>query len=62
MNCPNCKKEMVMTVSIEIRLPSRYANLISKKVIRKKDCELVSADWSNAKATCYKCGIRERGL
>jgi hypothetical protein len=62
MNCPKCSEEMEMTVRVEIRLPSKYANLISKEVIKKKECKLVCADWPNAVANCYACGIREKGL
>ena len=62
MDCPKCGEEMEMTVSVELRLPSRYANLISKEVIRKKDCQLVCANWPKARATCYPCGVREVGL
>ena len=62
MDCPKCGKEMEMVVSIEIRLPSRYANLISKQVIRKKECEIVCADWGRARAYCFPCMYREVGL
>ena len=62
MDCPKCGVEMVMTVSIDIRLPSKYANLISKEVIRKKECQLICANWQKAYAVCYKCGVKEVGL
>lgn len=62
MDCPKCGEEMVMTVSIDIRLPSSYANLLSKKVIRKKECQLVCANWDKARVTCYPCGVREIGV
>jgi hypothetical protein len=62
MNRPKCGKEMVMRVSIDIVLPSRYSNLISKQVIRKKECKITSANWSKASATCFDCGVREVGL
>jgi hypothetical protein len=62
MNCPKCGTEMELTVKVELRLPSGYAHLISKDVIRKKECQLISADWGRAKATCYPCGVLERGF
>ena len=62
MDCPKCSKEMTMRVSIDIVLPSRYANLICKKVIRKKECSITSANWEKATATCYECMYRETGL
>lgn len=62
MKCPKCHKEMMMRVSIDIVLPSKYANLISKTVIRSKECQITSANWSKATATCYDCNYRETGL
>ena len=62
MNCPKCKKEMELYVSIKLRLPARYTNLISKSVIRKKECVITAADWSNAYHVCYECGYIDRGL
>lgn len=62
MLCPKCGEEMEMRVEITIKLPSRYASLISKKVIAKKECQLLAANWATAKATCYKCKYREVGL
>lgn len=62
MICPKCGKEMVMRVSVDLVLPSRYANLISKKVIRRKECKITSANWPKATATCYECRYREVGL
>lgn len=62
MNCPKCGKEMTMRVSIDIVLPARYVNLITKKVIRKKECRISSANWTKATASCYPCRYREKGL
>lgn len=61
MNCLKCKKEMKLYVSIRIRCPARYTNLISKKVIRKKECQIIAADWDNAVYICHECGYRDRG-
>jgi hypothetical protein len=61
VNCPKCKKEMSMLVKIELRLPSLYANKLSKAVIAKKECKITAAMWSEAKLTCYDCGVRETG-
>ena len=58
MECPKCGKEMELTVNIEIRLPSRYLHLLSKKVIRKKECTITSADWGRSVIRCHDCGIR----
>ena len=62
MNCPKCGAEMEMRVSIELVLPSRFLNLLCKKVIRRKDCQIVAANWSKARAICYPCGYKEVGL
>jgi len=62
MKCPKCGDEMEMRVSIELVLPSRYVNMISKEVIKKKECKIVAAFWEKAKATCHKCKYREVGL
>ena len=62
MHCPKCNKEMTLRVSIELTLPARFTNLISKTVIRRKDCAIKSANWKNATVTCYDCGYQDRGL
>ena len=62
MNCPKCGKEMTMRVSIDLVLPSRHANLLSKQVIRSKECKITSANWAKATASCYTCRYREVGL
>ena len=62
MKCPKCDTEMEMRVEITLALPSKYANLISKEVIKKKECQLIAANWDKARAICYKCNYREIGL
>jgi hypothetical protein len=62
VKCPKCNGEMELNVSIRIRLPGRYAHLISKGVIRKKECQITAAFWEEATLTCYKCKYREKGI
>tara|TARA_Y100000031_G_scaffold48991_1_gene56191 strand:+ start:1205 stop:1393 length:189 start_codon:yes stop_codon:yes gene_type:complete len=62
MNCPHCGKEMELRVEVTIKLPARYTNLLSKKAIREKECQLVAANWEKARVICYDCNYREKGL
>jgi hypothetical protein len=62
MKCPACGEVMEMRVEVTLKLPANYVNLISKEVIKKKECQLVAANWEKARATCYGCGYREVGL
>lgn len=62
MKCPKCKEDMEMRVEITLSLPAKYANLISKEVIKKKECQLVAANWDKARAICPSCYYREVGL
>jgi hypothetical protein len=62
MDCPKCGKEMEMNVSLRFRMPARYANAVSKKVLRKKEVVITAALWDGATVTCYDCGYREKGI
>jgi len=62
MNCPKCGDEMVLSVSVRLRLPARYVNQLTKGVIRRKECQVVAADWEKASMWCAKCHHREKGL
>lgn len=62
MKCPNCDTDMDMRVEVTLALPSKYASLLSKKVIKKKECQLVAANWDKARAICPKCNYREVGV
>jgi hypothetical protein len=62
MACPKCGTERVMHVSIRLRCPEEYRSLLSKSVVRKKECQITAAFWDGATLTCPKCGCRERGL
>ena len=53
---------MEMLVELTLSLPSKYANLISKEVIKKKECKLIAAHWNKARLVCYKCNYREIGV
>ena len=59
MICVECEKEMDMFVSIRLKLPSKYENHITKKVISSKDCEIIYADWDKASFICKECSIRK---
>jgi hypothetical protein len=50
--CPKCGEEMQLTVLVEITIPARYLRLLSKEVIRKKECQLTAAMWDDAKIFC----------
>lgn len=55
MNCPECNNEMEMFVSVRLKMPAKFAYHITKKAIRRKDCQLISADWDKSYVFCKKC-------
>lgn len=41
-----------MQVQVSLKLPGNYENKITKEVIRKKETELIAADWPSASYIC----------
>ncbi len=54
--CPQCMEITLETfVNITVKIPYGWSNL-SKSGIRKKEVEIISADWPNTKFICNNCG------
>jgi len=62
MKCPKCGKEMDMFVSVRMRMPSGFANHLSKQVIAKKEVKVTAVDWERASVVCTSCNYREIGI
>jgi predicted RNA-binding Zn-ribbon protein involved in translation (DUF1610 family) len=60
--CPQCGAKLELHVNIQLRLPAKFVNRISKQIIRKKECEITMADWRTAYLVCPKCGYTEIGI
>lgn len=59
-NCPLCKKEMTMFVSLRIKAPAKYAHNLSKTNFRKKGIKITAVDWGNGYLSCRECYYREK--
>lgn len=62
MKCPNCKEDRIIRFTLFVRCPAKYAHLITKEVIRKKEFKILGAGWDKATITCPNCGYFEHGI
>ena len=54
--CPRCKKELTATVDVTLSMPGRMLGQITKANIRKKEVQLLTANWSTTQLYCFHCG------
>jgi ABC-type Zn uptake system ZnuABC Zn-binding protein ZnuA len=61
MICLKCQGPVTMQVQVTLKLPGKYENKITKEVIRKKETELIAADWPSASYMCddLKCRFNQ---
>jgi len=60
--CEKCGgKNMYMTVSLMFKMPAIYEGHITKKVLAKKEAELMAANWDRVIYYCKDCGKRQKG-
>jgi ABC-type Zn uptake system ZnuABC Zn-binding protein ZnuA len=61
MICLKCKGPVTMQVQVTLKLPGKYENKITKEIIRKKETELIAADWPSASYMCNdrKCSFNQ---
>lgn len=56
MKCPRCDSEnMSFMVDIIVHAPIKYLHELSKTNLRKKDVEIIGADWDKATYVCLEC-------
>lgn len=55
MMCIQCGSEMIMQVQLYISCPSDLFLKIRKADLRKKDVQIIGANWDKARFIC-KCG------
>lgn len=62
MKCPECNKYGEIYVDIGIKMNSEYFMNVSKTTMRKKDMQIMYANWPKGRFVCKNCGYSEKGL
>lgn len=60
MNCPRCNSAITVQLNLIIVIPGELLHRVSKTALRRKDVQILGADWDRATYVCSQCDWVDR--